>query len=224
MQLNIDLHVHTRYSACALLRPAAIESLALGKGLGGIAITDHNTLRGAREVVRHATHIRVIVGEEIRTTHGEITGYFLQEEIPPRLSPRQTIAAIRNQGGLVAVPHPFDRLRSSRLQPGVLEEIIGDVDMIELYNSRDILTARDEGLVRRALAAGAVPIAASDAHLKTEIGRSYVRIDDFSTPAEFLRNLKTASLVSRRSPLWVHLITKLLKLADKKQRGHGCSP
>jgi len=224
MRLNVDLHVHTHHSRCALLKPAAIEGLALNRGLHAVAITDHNTLRGAREVAGQATRIRVIVGEEIRTTQGEITGYFLQEEIPPQRSPQQTIAAIRGQGGLVAIPHPFDRLRSSRLQPSVLEEILNDIDIIELHNSRNICSAPDARLVQRALAAGAVPIAASDAHLPVEIGRSYMQIDDFKTPAEFLRSLRDGAMVARRSPLWVHLVTKLLKLIKKKAGREALAP
>ena len=101
MKINIDLHVHTNYSKCALLKPAEIEGIALKRGLDGVAITDHNTIEGALEVYKQAKKIKVIIGEEIKTTQGEITGYFLKEKIPPFLSPEETVKEIRKQGGLI---------------------------------------------------------------------------------------------------------------------------
>jgi predicted metal-dependent phosphoesterase TrpH len=216
MRINIDLHVHTRYSRCAMLNPAEIESLALKRGLNAVAITDHNTIAGAVEVKNHAKKIKVIIGEEIKTTKGEIIGYFLNKQIPPFLTPEETIKEIKRQGGLVSVPHPFDRLRSSRLETKTLEKILPNIDMIEIFNSRDILTGQDFGLIEKACQMGAIPVAASDAHLSVEVGKSYISIEDFETAEDFLENIKKSQYVKRKSPFWVHLVTKALKFYKKK--------
>ena len=216
MKINIDLHVHTNYSRCAILQPAEIEPLALKRGLDAVAITDHNTIGGALEVKKHAKKIKVVIGEEIKTTKGEIIGYFLNEQIPPFLTPGETIKEIKRQGGLVSVPHPFDRLRSSRLETETLEKILPNIDMIEIFNSRDILTGQDFGLIEKACQRGAVPVAASDAHLRVEVGRSYLTMEDFDGPEDFLKNLNEMIPVKRKSPFWVHLVTKVLKYYKKK--------
>ena len=216
MKINIDLHVHTNYSRCAILKPSEIEPLALKRGLDAVAITDHNTIDGALEVKNHAKKIKVIIGEEIKTTKGEIIGYFLNEQIPPFLTPEETIKEIKRQGGLVSVPHPFDRLRSSRLEAKTLEKILPDIDMIEVFNARDILTDEDSGLMEIACQLGITHVAASDAHLSVEVGRSYITIEDFESSADFLENIKNLTAVKRKSPFWVHLVTKVLKYYKKK--------
>jgi len=211
MKINIDLHVHTNYSKCALLKPTEIEAIALKRGLDAVAITDHNTIDGALEVFKQAKKIKVIVGEEIKTNQGEILGYFLKERIPPFLSPEETVKEIRKQGGLISIPHPFDRLRSSRIEIDALEKILPDLDMIEDFNSRDILTGPDFGLIVKACQMGVIPVAASDAHLRVEVGKSYLTIEDFETAEDFLENIKKLKCVKRKSPFWVHLVTKVLK-------------
>ncbi len=111
----------------------------------------------------------------------------------------------------MAVPHPFDRLRSSRLQKPAIEALMGSIDMIEIFNARNMFIDEDRDLLARVLAAGAVPIAASDAHLPIEVGRACMEMEDFSTPQEFLANLRNASIMARKSPLWVHLVTKVMR-------------
>jgi len=222
MDRAIDLHVHTSYSRCSGLRPERIEAIALRRGLQAVAITDHNTMLGAREVAARAKKIVVIAGEEIRTSCGDMIGYFLREEIPAGLSPRETIAEIRKQGGLVSVPHPFDRLRSSRMRIEALEAIIGQIDMLEVFNARDILTRRDERLLMRAREAGVVPVVGSDAHFGIEIGRARMIIQEpFAGPQEFLDRLRSARTVCRASPLWGHGMTKILRLFRKARRSQG---
>ncbi len=217
MKLKTDLHVHTNYSFCALLKTDEIESVALKHGLNCVAITDHNTIEGALEVQSCAKTVKVIVGEEIMSSQGEITGYFLKEKIPPLLSPIETIKEIKKQGGLVSIPHPFDRLRSSRIKREALESILSEIDMIEVFNARDILTLVDNSLVERAIQNRAVPIVSSDAHLKIEVGRAYMIMDDFNTQEEFFQNLKTAQKVLRKSPFWVHMATKIIRFYKKKK-------
>ena len=215
--ITIDLHIHTQYSQCSGLKPEKIEEIAQRRGLNAVAITDHNTIRGAQEVAACARNIMVIIAEEIKTFYGDMIGYFLHEEIPTGLSPQETIDEIRRQGGLVSVPHPFDRLRSSRMQPDVLDAIITRIDMIEVFNARDILTQGNKRLITRALEAGVVPVVGSDAHFGIEIGRALMIMRSFATPQEFLRNLRNAQAVTRTSPLWVHGATKLIRLLRKKE-------
>ena len=210
--------MHTSHSLCARLSPRQIEKAALRLGLGAVAITDHNTMAGAREMQAAVQSLKIICSEEIRTSQGEIIGYFLSEEIPPGLTPQETVARIRAQGGLVAVPHPFDLLRSSRLEKPAIEALVGSIDMIEIFNARNMFIQEDRDLLNRMLAAGAVPIAASDAHLPIEIGRACMVMEDFSTPQEFLDHLHSARIVARKSPLWVHLVTKVMRKYRKLHR------
>ena len=218
MKIKADLHVHTDYSPCALLKPEEIERIALKRGLGCVAITDHNTIDGALEVLASAKSIKVIVAEEIKTSQGEIIGYFLKEKIPPCLSPAETIKEIRKQGGLVSIPHPFDRLRSSRITREALESVLCEVDMIEVFNSRDMLTMADNSLIEKAVQNGAVKVVCSDAHMTIEVGRSYMIVDDFNTPGEFLQSIKNAQQISRKSPFWVHIVTKLVRTYKQRRR------
>jgi predicted metal-dependent phosphoesterase TrpH len=211
MKIKVDLHVHTSHSLCARLSPIQLKKAALRMGISAVAITDHNTMAGAREMQLAVQSLKIICAEEIRTNQGEIIGYFLQKEIPLNLSPKETVARIREQGGLVAVPHPFDRLRSSRLRRPAFEAIMGSIDMIEIFNARNMFIDEDPDLLSRVLAAGAVPIAASDAHLPIEVGRACMEMEDFSTPQEFLVHLRSATIVARKSPLWVHLVTKVMR-------------
>jgi hypothetical protein len=211
MSLTIDLHVHTSYSPCSNLSLRTIETVARKRGLDGIAITDHNTIAGALELKSLASQIMVIVAEEIRTREGEIIGYFLTDTIPPALSVRETIQEIKRQGGLVSIPHPFDTLRTSRLGRAALEKIISEVDMIEVFNSRDLLQQTDSEFIEELKKKGVVPVVGSDAHQRWEIGKSYMIMEKFSSPQEFLANLRTAQSVYKKSPFWVHLVTKVVK-------------
>jgi predicted metal-dependent phosphoesterase TrpH len=211
MSLKIDLHVHTSYSPCSNLSLRTIANVALKRGLDGLAITDHNTIEGALELKSYAAQIMVIVAEEIKTREGEIIGYFLADRIPPALSARETIQEIRRQGGLVSIPHPFDTFRTARLGRPALEEIISAVDMIEEFNSRDLLQQTDTEFIAAWKKRGVVPVVGSDAHQRWEIGKSYMILENFKNPQEFLANLRTARSIYKKSPFWVHLITKIVK-------------
>jgi len=212
MSFKIDLHVHTSHSLCSAFLPVRrIEKIALRRGLNGVAITDHNTIAGAVELKAMARQLQVIVAEEIKTREGEIIGYFLSEQIPPGLPARETIREIRRQGGLVSIPHPFDTLRTSRITRQALEEIITEVDMLETFNARDIFQKPDMTFIEKARGLGVVPVAGSDAHQPWEIGKAYAVMAGFATPQEFLANLKTAQFITRKSSLWVHILTKITR-------------
>ena len=151
------------------------------------------------------------MAEEIKTREGEIIGYFLSEKIPAGLPVKETIQEIRRQGGLISIPHPFDTLRTSRITRDALEEIIAAVDMIEVFNSRDVFQKPDLVFIEKAKQLGVIPVVGSDAHQPWEIGKSYAVMDAFKTPQEFLAGLRTARFITRKSSIWVHILTKITR-------------
>ena len=210
--MRLDLHVHTNYSTDSWATLDEIIGAAARRGLDGLAITDHNTIDGALEL-RETAPFQVIVGEEVGTSEGEIIGLFLQEPIPAGLSPDETIAAIHDQGGLVYVPHPWDRLRRhSALGRSARERLIDQVDVVEVFNARVILS-RDNALARElALAHGLAMGAGSDAHMAAEIGSAYVEMEAFHDVASFLAALRRGQVVGRLTSPLVHFQTALAKL------------
>lgn len=178
---------------------AAVEA----KGLDALAITDHNKIDGAFELAKRAP-FPVIIGEEVRTSEGEIIGYFLREWIPPGLSPEETIARIRAQGGLVNIPHPFDSLRKSVIKREALYRIAREADMIEVLNSRVIRRQENQMAVEFAKQLGKPAVAGSDAHIPYEIGTAYIEIEPFSDAQSFLQNLTRATWHGKVGPVWTH--------------------
>lgn len=208
----IDCHVHTEYSSDGFVTVKKVIDICRKKGLHGIAVTDHNTIDGALKLKDMAQDsIFIIVGEEIETTEGEITGLFLKEGIPSNLSPEETIRRIKQQDGLVYIPHPFCRFRKSKLSFNTLQRVIDKVDLIEVFNSRNILDGDNESARYFALTNKKAVAVGSDAHLEYEYGMSYIKILPFSNSKEFKRNIVSAELVNIRSPLWVHLFTNVYK-------------
>ena len=133
--LRVEFHSHTHASKDSLTPPADLIAAARRKGIDRLIITDHNTIAGARMAQALDPEL-VIVGEEIMTTRGEILASFVTEEIPPLLSPNETIRRLKDQGAFISVSHPFDRLRSGAWREEDLLEILPQVDAIEVYNSR----------------------------------------------------------------------------------------
>lgn len=213
--LKADLHVHTEYSGDCLTSLDRLINVCQRRGMDCIAITDHNEIRGAL-LMQEKAPFKVVVGEEIRTDRGEIIGYFLTRPIRPGLSPAKTVAEIRNQGGLVCVPHPFDRLRSSRLDFQALKEIEGDIDFIEVFNSRNVYAADNKKAHEYAVARDTAYSVGSDAHWPWEIGRTYMNIPDFSDAESFREALRSVTVEDlgrlRKSGLFVHVCTKTVKL------------
>lgn len=212
--IRVDLHTHTEYSSDSEL---ALERAVVGwqrAGIDCVAVTDHNTIAGAI-ALRDWAPLRVIVGSEVRTCEGEIIGLFLHEEIARGLTPEETIRHIRDQQGLVMIPHPFDRFRRSRLTEEALRRVLPEVDIIEVFNARTAF-ARDN---RRAdlLAAehGLIPVAGSDSHTAHELGRAYVEMPDFDSPQTFLESLRAGHLVKRQSSWFVHAHTRWAKLRSR---------
>jgi predicted metal-dependent phosphoesterase TrpH len=221
----VDLHTHSRASFDSLASPASLIRTAARRGLTHLAITDHDRIDGAREARHLATELApeltVIVGEEVRTTDGDLVCLFLEEAIPPGLTAAEAIARARAQGGLVGVPHPFDRFRGSLLRDARMERLAGEVDWIETCNARIALGKGNQLAAEFALDHGLPGIAVSDAHSSFEVGVAYTALSgDPSTPAGLLAALPTAELVIGRASLVVRLLTPVAKVVQRA-RGNG---
>jgi predicted metal-dependent phosphoesterase TrpH len=223
---KVDTHSHTRLSKDSLNDPRLLVETAAARGLQALCVTDHNGLANALALARLPDlPIVVIPSEEIKTREGEIIGWFLQELIPKGLEPEETARRIRAQGGIVGVPHPFDRMRnSSRLQTPALERLVaaGLVDVIEVFNARTTLPADNARALEFAQAHKLAMSAGSDAHTLWEVGRAYVEVPPFAGPAEFLASLRRGRVGGALSPKLIHassrwaVIAKALGLADSR--------
>ncbi|MBA3534451.1 MAG: PHP domain-containing protein [Ardenticatenales bacterium] len=213
--MKFDLHLHTFHSPDSLTSYESIIRRVQARGLTGIAVTDHNTMRGAVELAKIAP-FPVILAEEIRTVEGEVIGYFLQEEIPRGLGLEETIARVHDQGGIVSVPHPVDRVRrSSAIGEAALLRVMDQIDMIEGQNGRCMFSA-DNLRARQLASQYDKPLTAgSDAHAPFEIGRCYVELDPFDGPEQFLANLRAAQVEESRYTPWATLSSAFAKLAKR---------
>jgi hypothetical protein len=216
--IEVDLHMHTDHSTdCATPVEVLLET-ARDRGLGAIAITDHNEVSGALEARRIAEgmdDIKVIVAEEVKTAEqGEVIGLFLEEKIPKGLTMAETIAAIRAQGGLVYVPHPFDRFHSVPDYEHLLD-MVEEIDVLEVFNPRVALTAFNEEAERFASKYRIVPGAGSDSHVAQGLGSVRVRIHDFEGPEEFLEAMRDADITRKHKNLVYVQTLKLLQTAGR---------
>jgi predicted metal-dependent phosphoesterase TrpH/glycosyltransferase involved in cell wall biosynthesis len=198
-----DLHMHTDHSHDCSIGVQELVDHAESIGLGAIAVTDHNVFAGALEAVEAASGrpLIVIPGEEVKTDgQGEVIGLFLQEEIPRGLTMAETVAAIREQGGLVYVPHPFDRLHSIP-DAGTLQRHLAEIDVLEVYNARLLFEGFNDEALRFARKYNLLMGAGSDAHVLQGVGTGCVRMRAFRTPEEFLLSLRSAEIVRRPKSL-----------------------
>jgi hypothetical protein len=198
-----DLHLHTSWSHDCSIHVDELLDHAEEQGLGAIAVTDHNVFGGAQEAVDRARgrRLTVIPGEEVKTAdQGEVIGLFLREEIPRGMSFGETIAAIRAQGGLVYVPHPFDRLHAIP-EPATLHRHLAEIDVLEVYNARLLFEAYNDEALRFARKYNLIPGAGSDAHVLAGVGTGAVRMRRFSGPEEFLVSLHDAEVLRRPKSL-----------------------
>jgi predicted metal-dependent phosphoesterase TrpH len=212
--IEVDLHMHTDHSPdCATPVEVLLET-ARDRGLGAIAVTDHNEVSGALEAARIATEmddLKVIVGEEVKTAEqGEVIGLFLEEKIPRGMTMAETIAAIRGQGGLVYVPHPFDRFHSVPDYEHLLD-IVEEIDILEVFNPRVALTAFNEEAERFARKYRIVPGAGSDGHVAQALGSVRMRIHEFDGSAEFLEAMRDADITRKHKNLVYVQALKLLQ-------------
>ncbi|MBN8870066.1 MAG: glycosyltransferase [Solirubrobacterales bacterium] len=202
--IDVDLHMHTDHSSdCATPVKVLIET-ARDRGFGAIAVTDHNEVSGAQEaaeVVEEMDDFKIIVAEEVMTGDaGEVIGLFLKEKIPKGTSMADTIKEIKRQGGLVYVPHPFDRLHSVPDYENLLE-IVEDIDLMEVFNPRVAISSFNEEAERFARKYNIIPAAGSDSHVAQGLGAVRNRLHDFDGPEEFLESMREAEITRRHKNL-----------------------
>jgi predicted metal-dependent phosphoesterase TrpH len=196
--------MHTDHSPdCATPVEVLLET-ARDRGLGAIAITDHNEVSGAmaaREIAEDMSDLKIIVAEEVKTAEqGEVIGLFLSEKIPKGLTMAETVKEIRRQNGLVYVPHPFDRLHSVPDYEHLLD-MVDEIDILEVFNPRVALTAFNVEAERFAQKYRIVPGAGSDSHVAQGLGSVRIRLRDFDGPEEFLESMRGADITRKHKNL-----------------------
>jgi predicted metal-dependent phosphoesterase TrpH/glycosyltransferase involved in cell wall biosynthesis len=211
--IDVDLHMHTDHSYDCATPVEVLLAQARSRGLGAIAITDHNEISGALEARAKADGIKVIVAEEVKTAdQGEVIGLFIERKIPRGMTLEKTIAEIKRQGGLVYVPHPFDRLHSVPDYEHLLE-VLDNVDAIEVFNPRVAISEFNEEAVRFAAKYRIPAGAGSDAHVPQGLGSVRIRMRDFDDPQEFLQALREADIIRNPASL---LYVQALKFLQTK--------
>ena len=204
---RVDLHVHTKYSPDSTTSLSNILKRAINKNLDCIAITDHGTIEGAL-FLKDMAPFQVIVGQEIKTTQGDIIGLFLSKGIPSGLGVIEAAECVKRQGGLVVLPHPFDKIRGSALSSEAIADVLPMTDIIEGFNARNVFRGSDRMAVELANSNNIPIVAVSDAHSLPELGSTYIQVPKLSNdPKEFLRVIKQGFLVEKRSNPLVHFIT-----------------
>jgi predicted metal-dependent phosphoesterase TrpH len=222
----VDLHCHTSASFDSLSSPRKVVEAAATRGLTHLAITDHDRLEGALRARDAAPEgLTVIVGEEVRTADGDLIALFLEEAVEPHQSARDTIDAVRAQGGLVGIPHPFDRFRGSMLKDPRLEAIAQLVDWVETHNARIVGGTGNERAQQFARDMGLPGVAVSDAHSVLEVGVAYTALDtDPSTPEGLLAALTKVELVPGRASYIVRTLTPVAKLVNRARGNRRVPP
>jgi glycosyltransferase involved in cell wall biosynthesis len=218
--IDVDLHMHTDHSGDCATPVEVLLQTAKTLGLGAIAVTDHNEVSGALEARAMAADygVKVIVAEEVKTaSQGEVIGLFIEQKIPRGMTLAETVAEIRRQGGLVYVPHPFDRMHAVPDYEHLLG-IVEDVDAIEVYNPRVAIGSFNEEAARFAAKYRIPAGAGSDAHVAQGLGSVRVRMRDFDGPEEFMESLREADILTKPSSL---LYVQALKFLQTKATPPG---
>jgi glycosyltransferase involved in cell wall biosynthesis len=213
--IDVDLHMHTDHSGDCATPVEHLLATAREQGLGAIAVTDHNEVSGAYEAQQKADEfgVKIIIGEEVKTaSQGEVIGLFIKEKIPRGLTLEETVAEIKRQGGLVYVPHPFDRMHAVPDYEHLLK-ILDDVDAIEVYNPRVAIGSFNEEAERFAAKYQIVRGAGSDSHVAAGLGSVRIRMRDFDGPEEFLESLRHAEIATKSGTL---LYVQALKFLETR--------
>lgn len=214
-----EFHCHSEFSRDSDVKIEDIIKKCKKNGVGGIALTDHNEINGALKLRNSAPDwLRVVVGEEIATMSGEIMGLFLNKKIAPGMSVKKTIQEIKNQGGLVVIPHPFDRLRLEKMDFSEVQKYAEQFDIVEVFNARNVFQKDNEKAMQFAKKWNKAIICGSDAHCLSEYGKTIAKSIDCSGPKEFLESLKNATFETHKASILFHLLTKYKKLTKKLKK------
>jgi len=213
-----EFHCHSVYSADSLMQIENLLAVCRKRHIDKIAITDHNCLEGALRAYQ-LDPARVIVGEEIQTTQGEILGYFMSEEIPEGLEPMEVVKRLKEQDAFISVAHPFDLNRDeTHWQPGMLESLVPQLDAIEVFNARCLQRKFNEQAQDFACKHNLIEMAGSDAHSPSELGRATLLLPLFNNVEEFRQAIKQAKIDARLSGSYVHLFSAWAKLVKKVRK------
>lgn len=216
--IRVEFHCHTAYSKDSLTSARQLLTACRARGIDRVVITDHNTIAGAR-----TAHLldpdRVIVGEEIMTTRGELLAAYVAAEVPPGLAPLEAIGRLRAQGAFISVSHPFDHLRAGGWEETDLLEIAGLVDAIEVFNSRCMSPAFNRLAKEFASRHNLSGTVGSDAHTTFELGRSTLLMEPFDSADGLRRAIPYATARTKLSPPWIHLTSRYATL--RKRLGIG---
>ncbi|MFX0548800.1 PHP domain-containing protein [Hathewaya histolytica] len=207
-------HVHTEYSQDSDMRIEKLYKKLKKNNIDGIAITDHNSIRGAIKFKeKYGKEIDVVIGEEVMTTNGEIIGLFLEEEIPKGLSPMETIKRIKEQDGIVYIPHPFDDKRKKTcLDEKFINELQDNIDVIEVFNGRCIQNSYNEKADCLARKLNKRGIVGSDAHSYYEVRFNHVEFRNKITRNNILEELKHFKILQKRNNKIIHYYTMYIKI------------
>jgi predicted metal-dependent phosphoesterase TrpH len=211
---NVEFHAHTCWSKDSLLSPQDLVATCTRKGIDRVVVTDHNAIEGAL-ACQQLDPLRIIVGEEIMTTAGELLGTFVRARIAPGLTPDQTIDVLRAQGAFISVAHPFDRWRKGAWRPSDLAKIAARVDAIEIFNSRCMTGADNNAARDYAGQRGLAGTVGSDAHTGWELGRSVMILPDFADAEQLRLVLHEGVARTRLSPPWIHLCSRYARLRKR---------
>jgi len=212
--LCTEFHCHTVYSKDSLTPPLKLVETCRRKGIDRVMVTDHNTITGAK-IAQTLDPNRVIIGEEIMTTKGEILAVFVTDEIPPMLTPQETIKRLREQGAFISVSHPFDEWRRGGWKEADLLEITPRVDAIEIFNSRCMLPSFNQRALEFAQRHNLAGTVGSDAHTVFELGRSVLVLEPFEGPDQLRKSVRNAILQTRWSPPWFHFSSRYATIRKK---------
>jgi predicted metal-dependent phosphoesterase TrpH len=211
--LKVEFHCHTFHSKDSLISPEKLVETCRRMGIDRVVVTDHNSIAGAREAWKLDPE-RVIVGEEIKTTRGEILAAFVTEEIPRGISPQEAIKRLRDQGAFISLSHPFDIMRESWSLPNLLE-ILPFLDAIEVFNGRAMWPNSNRRAQEFARLHNLPGTAGSDAHVAFELGRVALALPPFTGPDGLRAVIGQGRIEGRMSPFWVHFASRHASLRKK---------
>lgn len=218
--IRIEFHCHTSHSSDGLIDPHKLLEICRHKGIDRIVVTDHNTITGALAAYE-LDRGRVIIGEEIMTTGGELLAAFVKEEVPPGKSPLETIRILREQEAFISVSHPFDTYRKGHWKLPALLEITPLVDAIEVFNARCIRPLHNKMALEYAREHGMLGTVGSDAHTAFEVGRATLLLPDFENAAGLKESMAQAQAEVQLSGAWVHLFSRYAKWTKRRFKISG---
>ena len=212
--LRADLHLHSSYSDDSTSSPEQIVDRCLEIGINCLAVTDHGTTAGAVRL-REIAPFPVIIGEEVSTTSGDMIGYFLTHDIPNNISALEAARQIKDQGGIVCIPHPFTRFRPSAMMSDNLAILLPYIEIIEIFNARSHFLSDGEQAKSFAQEHGLLVSAGSDAHSPTEIGNAYIEMPEFSDQDGFRQALSQGKIAGHWASPFVHFNSTKARVKKK---------